>query len=61
MGRGGAIAAREESARESFVREFTGEDVTNPRHCDILFNDERNTVEQIAELAAAAMRARRLV
>lgn len=56
-----AFVMREERARESFVREFTGEDVTDPNHYNIIFNNERHGVDDIADLTLLAMRAKGLV
>ncbi len=53
-----AIASREEQARESFVREFTGVDVTDPERYDVLINNGRTRAEEAADLVVAAMRAR---
>ncbi|MBI1724638.1 MAG: cytidylate kinase-like family protein [Candidatus Tectomicrobia bacterium] len=53
-----AVAVREERARESFVREFTGADATDPEHYDAVFNNGRNKVEEIAGLVAAALGAK---
>ena len=52
------LAAREEQARESFVREFTGLDVTDPERYDLVLNNGRNTVREMADLIAAALRAK---
>ncbi|OGL61395.1 MAG: hypothetical protein A3J27_01905 [Candidatus Tectomicrobia bacterium RIFCSPLOWO2_12_FULL_69_37] len=51
-----SIALREEQARESFVREFTGADAAGPEHYDVVFNNGRNSPAEIAGLIAAALR-----
>lgn len=53
-----SIATREERARESFVREFTGADATDPERYDVVFNNGRSTVGEVADLIAAALRAK---
>lgn len=53
-----AIALREETARESFVRDFTGKDAANPEHYDLVLNNGRNTIGEMAGLIEAALRAK---
>ena len=53
-----AVARREEQARESFLRDFTGVDVTDPERYDMVLNNARNTVAEMADLIVAAIRAK---
>ena len=56
-----AIASREEVQREAFARDFTGEDVANPHLYDVIFNNERNDVNTIAEAVFSLMRGREII
>ncbi|MBI3127736.1 MAG: cytidylate kinase-like family protein [Candidatus Tectomicrobia bacterium] len=51
-----AVALREEEAREAFVRDFTGKDAAAPEHYDLVLNNGRNTVGEMAGLIAAALK-----
>lgn len=53
-----AIALREEQARESFVREFTGADASNPERYDMVLNNGRHSLAEMADLVTAALRAK---
>lgn len=56
-----AIASREEIRREAFARDFTGQDVANPHLYDVIFNNERNSVDTIAEAVFSLMKNREII
>ena len=51
-----AIAAREERQREAFVRDFTGEDVSDPLRYDVVFNNAQVEIETVAETVFLMMK-----
>ena len=56
-----SIVVRESKVREEFVHDFTGKNVTDPSHYHVVFNNEKDSIEEIADLIAAAMQAKKLI
>jgi cytidylate kinase len=53
-----AIIQREGRARAAFLRDFTGTDTTEPEHYDMVLNNARHSVGEMADLIVAAIRAK---
>lgn len=47
--------------REAFARDFTGEDVPSRHLYDVIFNNERNSVNTIAGAVFSLMKSREII
>ncbi len=56
-----SIAVRESRVREEFIHDLTGKNAADPIHYHVVFNNEKNTIEEIADLIATALQAKKLI
>lgn len=56
-----ALVFNQERIQTKFVRDFTGKDVSSPLNYDFVFNNERNSVNTIADMVMVSVKMKNLI